>query len=191
MSVYKVALLAGTMGENREGLRVLRFAKNQVIQRGWEPLIADAGVYDLPMLSEVYRFMKNPDPRLKEIHELLTKADGFIVVTAEYNHSIPPALKNMLDYFRQEYFFKPSGIISYSSGPFGGVRGAEQLRLVLSELKTPPIPTSLPVSRVHESMLEDGSSVNGDYERRGKKFFDEFAWYMEALAEQRKKGTPY
>ncbi len=191
MSVYKVAILAGTMGENREGLKVLQFAKNQVIERNWEPLIADAGVYNLPMLSEVYRSMKDPDPRLKEIHETLTAADGFIVITAEYNHGIPPALKNMLDYFRNEYFFKPSGIISYSSGPFGGVRGAEQLRLVLSELRTLPVPSSLPVSRVHESLLPDGSSVNGDYERRSKKFFDEFGWYMEALAEQRKKGKPY
>ncbi|GMU86271.1 MAG: hypothetical protein AMXMBFR48_15130 [Ignavibacteriales bacterium] len=191
MTVYKVALLAGTMGENREGLKVLQFAKNQVLQRGWEPLVADAGVYQLPLLSEVYRYMKDPSPQLTEIHEILTAADGFIVITAEYNHGIPPALKNMLDYFRNEYFFKPSGIISYSTGPFGGVRGAEQLRLVLSELRTPPIPTSIPVSRVQDSLLADGSSVNGDYERRSKKFFDELGWYMEALAEQRKKGIPY
>ncbi|MBI2419862.1 MAG: NAD(P)H-dependent oxidoreductase, partial [Ignavibacteriales bacterium] len=116
---------------------------------------------------------------------------GFLILAAEYNHSIPPALKNLLDHFREEYFFKPSAIISYSSGPFAGVRAGEHLKLICSELKTPPIPSTLPISRVHNSILEDGTSVNGDYERRAKKFLDEFAWYLEAMKVQREKGTPY
>ena len=51
---------------------------------------------------------------------LLNKeADGYVPITPEYNHSVSSALKNTLDYFLEEYFFKPSAIISYSVGNFG------------------------------------------------------------------------
>lgn len=191
MNSFNVALLAGTLGEDRESIRVLKFAEKIVKERGWNPVMIDAAEYQLPMLEEVFRRMKNPDPRLTDIHHKLESADGFLFLTAEYNHSIPSALKNMIDYFWSEYFFKPSGIISYSASAFGGVRAAEQLKLVLLELKTPPIPTSLPISKVHSSIDNEGNSENGDYERRSKKFLDEFGWYMEALKTQREKGTPY
>ena len=60
-------------------------------------------------------------------------ADGFVGVSGEYNHGIPPALKNLLDHFLEEYFFRPSGIACYSAGAFGGVRAAMQLRMSLAE----------------------------------------------------------
>lgn len=191
MSTYSVALLAGTYGEDRESLKVIKFAEKLVRERGWSPVVIDAAGYNLPIIEDVYRRMKKPDARLTEIHNKLQAADGFIFLTAEYNHSVPPALKNLMDYFREEYFFKPSGIISYSASPFGGVRAAEHLKNILLELKTPPIPTALAISKVHNSLDDNGNSENGDYERRSKKFLDEFAWYMAALKAGRAGGTPY
>ena len=52
----------------------------------------------------------------------------FAIVSGEYNHGIPPGLKNLLDHFLEEYFFRPSAIVCYSAGQFGGVRAAMQLR---------------------------------------------------------------
>ena len=68
-------------------------------------------------------------------------ADAFIIVSGEYNHSIPPALSNLLDHFLEEYFWRPSAIVCYSGGSFGGVRAAVQLRAMLCELGTPSIPS--------------------------------------------------
>ena len=51
---------------------------------------------------------------------LFRRADAFVIVTAEYNHSIPPALSNTLDHFLEEYFWRPSAIVCYSAGAFGG-----------------------------------------------------------------------
>lgn len=186
----KIAILLGSVRNNREGNRVGKFAKKITEERGWEIEIVDPVEYELPMLEQVYRQMKNPEEKFVKIHNILQNADGFIMVTAEYNHSIPPALKNLIDHFYFEYFYKPTAIISYSSSPFGGVRAAEQLKLICSELRTIPIPISLPISKAHESLNDDGTSVNGDYERRSKKFLDEFQWYLEALKNQREKGIP-
>lgn len=52
----------------------------------------------------------------------------------EYNHSIPGALKNALDYVYREWNDKAAGIVSYG-GWAAGVRAAETLRIVLAELQ--------------------------------------------------------
>jgi NAD(P)H-dependent FMN reductase len=57
-------------------------------------------------------------------------ADGFIIVSPEYNHSYPGELKMLLDMLFSQYAHKPVGICGVSSGAWGGTRMVEQLRLV-------------------------------------------------------------
>ena len=118
-------------------------------------------------------------------------ADGFVIVSGEYNHSIPPALKNILDHYYNEYLFKPAAIATYSGGPFGGVRAAVQLRAILGELRMVSIPTMFPISMVQDAFDEQGNAIEKAYEKRIKQFLDEFEWYANALKESRKKGLPY
>ena len=64
--------------------------------------------------------------------EIITEQDGFVFIVQEYNHSITGALKNALDYLRDEWNNKAAGIVSY--GSVGGARAAEHLRGILGEL---------------------------------------------------------
>ena len=100
-------------------------------------------------------------------------------------------MKNTLDYLLEEYFFKPSAIVSYSAGPFGGVLAGNHLRQVLAEMGSPAIPSQLPISKVQDVFGENGELLDENYDRRVKRFLDEFEWYVNAFSEQRKKGTPY
>ena len=118
---------------------------------------------------------------MQSIAETLDRADGFIVVSAEYNHSVPAALKNLLDHFQREYLYKPSAIVTYSAGPFGGVRSLVNLRGILAELGTPAIPSSFPVSTVGEAFDDDGSAIDTAYDDRIGRFLDEYEWYASAL----------
>ena len=59
--------------------------------------------------------------------------DAYVLVTAEYNHGIPAALKNAIDFLFKEWNNKVAGFVSYGSA--GGVRAVEQLRLVMAELQ--------------------------------------------------------
>src|SRR5690348_15852556 len=93
---------------------------------------------------------------LERLAQLYRSIDGFLIVSAEYNHGVPPALKNLLDHFLEEYFWRPSGIVCYSAGRFGGVRAAMQLRMTLAELGMPSIPSILPIPRIGETIGEDG-----------------------------------
>ena len=118
-------------------------------------------------------------------------ADALIVVSAEYNHSIPPALSNLLDHFLEEYFWKPSAIACYSAGPFGGVRAAMQLRAMLGELGMPSIPSLFPVPKVQDAFEADGRPKDEAYRQRADKFLGELEWYAGALKAARASGVPY
>ena len=53
--------------------------------------------------------------KLAPLAALYERVDGFAIVSAEYNHSAPPALVNLIDYFLEEYFYRPSAIVCYSA----------------------------------------------------------------------------
>src|SRR5205807_10555957 len=109
-------------------------------------------------------------------------ADAYVIVSAEYNHSIPPALSNLLDHFLEEYFFKPSAIVCYSAGPFGGVRAAMQLRAMLPELGMSSIPSILPFPMAQDLLDEDGKPADpARADRNAAKFLSELEWYASAL----------
>lgn len=120
----------------------------------------------------------------------LAESDGFLVVTGEYNHSLPPALKNLLDHFYPEYQFKPSAIASYSSGTFAGVRAADHLRMLLGQLGMPAIPAMLPFPVIGDLFDDDLNPGNERIERSANRFIDQFIWYIEAFRNQREKGVP-
>ena len=113
----------------------------------------------MPLLDRMYKeYEKGTAPQILEsLATLYRTADAFVVVTGEYNHSIPPALSNLLDHFLEEYFFRPSAIVCYSSGAFGGVRAAMQLRAMLCELGMPSISSLFPIPSIQTAFDDDGT----------------------------------
>ncbi len=190
-SVAKIAVIVGSVRSERQGIKVANWIVKKLEQRDHEVHLVDPMKLQLPLLDKMYKEMKTPTENLQKLYTIIKEADGYIVITPEYNHSISAAMKNTLDYFLEEYFFKPSGIVSYSVGPFGGILAGTHLRQVLAEMGAPAIPSQLPISKVQEVFGENGDLVDKNYERRADRFFDEFEWYVSALSEQRKKGTPY
>jgi NAD(P)H-dependent FMN reductase len=97
--------------------------------------VVDLADYRLPLLDEPvpaaigdYR-----NGHTRRWAETVSSLDGFVVVTPEYNHSVPAALKNAIDFLFAEWNDKAAGFVSY--GLNGGVRAAEHLRLALAEVK--------------------------------------------------------
>jgi NAD(P)H-dependent FMN reductase len=122
---------------------------------------------------------------LERLAQRVRAADAYVIVSGEYNHSIPPALANLLDHFLEEYFNKPSAIVCYSAGAFGGVRAAMALRTMLAELGMSSIPSMFPVPKVQDAFTEDGSPLDPAYDSRIGKFLDELEWYARALKQAR------
>jgi NAD(P)H-dependent FMN reductase len=183
----------GSVRRDRQGIKAARFIVEACRKRGHQTTLIDPLEYQLPLLDRMYMEYERgkAPPVLERLAGLIRSAHGFIIVSGEYNHSIPPALSNLLDHFLEEYFWRPSAIVCYSAGAFGGVRAAMQLRAMLCELGTPSIPSNFPVPKVQDAFDEDGRPHDEAYHRRVDRFLGELEWYAGALRVARQAGVPY
>ena len=181
------AVIYGSARRGRQGIKAARFIVRKLEERDHVVTLVDSLEHPLPLLDLMYKeYEKGTAPKaMQTVGEVLNTADGFIIVSAEYNHSIPAALKNLLDHFQSEYLYKPSAIVTYSAGPFGGVRALINLRAILAELGTPSIPSAFPVSQIHDAFDDDGNPLDRAYDERIVKFLDEYEWYANALKHAR------
>lgn len=192
-SSLTIAVLLGSVRPVRQAIRAGRMVKDALTAGGHEAVLVDPMELRLPLLERTYsEFGPGEAPAgLAELSALYRRCDGFIIVSGEYNHGIPPALKNLLDYFLEEYFWRPSGIVCYSSGQFGGVRAAMQLRMTLGELGMPSIPTLLAIPHIDQMIDPEGRPQQDWLKTALTDFLAEFAWYADALKQARVAGTPY
>lgn len=189
----KIVVIYGSVRSGRRGIKAARFVERQFSERGHEVTLVDPLEHALPLLDRMYKeYPKGSAPETLEWLAMLYRAaDAFVIVTGEYNHSIPPALSNLLDHFLEEYFFRPSGIVSYSVGAFGGVRAAVQLRAMLCELGMPSTPSMFPVPKIGIAIGDDGTPADPAMIKRFQRFASELEWYAEALRDRRRSGVPY
>jgi len=181
------AVIYGSARRDRQGIKAARFLVRRLEEREHDVTLVDSAEYDLPELDWMYKEYesgKAPEA-MQKVADILDAADGYIIVSAEYNHSIPAALKNLLDHYQSEYLYKPSGIVTYSAGPFGGVRALVNLRGILAELGTPSIPSAFPISHIHNAFDDDGNAADKAYDELIVKFLDEYEWYAKALKHAR------
>lgn len=187
-------VIYGSVRSERQGIRAARYICRQIEKRGHEAPLVDPLEVDLPLLDRRRaEFPEGQAPvKMEALGQLIERADGFVMVTGEYNHGIPPALKNLLDHYLQEWFFRPAAVMSYSAGRYGGVRAAVQLRPVLGELGMVSISTILAVPGVSDALAEDGSPKADYLDKSAASFLDELHWWAEASKTQREaNGTPF
>jgi NAD(P)H-dependent FMN reductase len=188
-----VSLIYGSVRSDRQGIKAARYLERKLLENNLKVNFIDPLEFSLPLLDKMYKeYEPGTAPELmEELARIFKSSDGFLIVTGEYNHSIPPALKNLLDHFQSEYYFKPSAIASYSSGSFGGVRAAEHMRAITGELGMPAISSILPFPRIGELLDKNLVPINQRIESSTARFLDEFIWYLNAFKKQRAQGVPY
>ena len=93
------------------------------------------------------------------------RADAIVVVTPEYNHSYPAALKSLIDSLKDEWQAKPIAFVSYG-GLSGGVRAVEQLRLVFAELHAVTIRDAVSFANAWDQFDGNGELHEPDRPRR-------------------------
>lgn len=187
-------ILFGSVRSERQGIRFARFLQRRVEAAGHTAELADPAEIRLPLLDRRYKHHEPgtaPEP-MERLAGMIGRADAVIAVSAEYNHGMPPALKNLLDHFLDEWFHRPAGIACYSGGRFGGVRAAMQLRMTLPELGMPTISSLLPLPEVGKALSEDGIDQTPWLTKAADKFIAELAWWARAAkAETERSGPPF
>ena len=85
-------------------------------------------------------FLKDLPPKAQALKDIVAGADCYLVVSPEYNHTIPPALSSIMGHFGGScYTAKPSAIVTYSPGPWGGMRAAMDICSMCHELGCLPV----------------------------------------------------
>jgi NAD(P)H-dependent FMN reductase len=118
------------------------------------------------------------DPRYTEI---TAKADGFFIVTPEYNHSFPGSLKRMLDSELKNYIHKPVAFAGVSSQRWGGVRAIEALVSTVREMGMVATFTDVHFPMVETLFDADGGLEDPAYERYVERSYDELVWMAKTM----------
>ena len=128
---------------------------------------------------------------LERLATRIRAADAFIIVSGEYNHSIPPALSNLLDHFLEEYFWRPSAIVCYSAGAFGGVRAAMQFARCSASLARQAFRRSYRYRACRTRSMRKAILETNPTTSAAARFLSELEWYARALKTARLAGVPY
>lgn len=145
--MVKIAVVLGSTRPGRNGEAVARWVYDLAGKRDdAEFELLDIAAFDLPMLDEPVppSMAQYGHEHTKRWAAKVAEFDGYVFVTAEYNHSIPAALKNALDYLYAEWNNKAAGFVSYGSA--GGIRAVEQLRLTMAELQVATVRAQVALS---------------------------------------------
>jgi NAD(P)H-dependent FMN reductase len=151
--------------------------------------LVDLEKINLPLLDEKntpleHKYEKDHTKRWSEI---IDEADGFVIVTPEYNHSIPGALKNAIDYLYTEWNYKPVAYISYGSAA-GGSRAVEHLRGVAAEQKMYDLREQILLSNYWENLDENGKyKFNDRHVDAAQKMIKSVVFWAQAMKEARAK----
>ncbi|WP_019806698.1 NADPH-dependent FMN reductase [Saccharomonospora halophila] len=140
--------------------------------------VLDLAGFDLPQSLDT-------TPDVTALGERLADADAFVVVTPEYNHSFPSALKTAIDHYHSEWQAKPVAFVSYG-GMGGGLRAVEQLRLVFAELHAVTMRNTVSFHNYPTVFGEDGTpSEAASASAAAKQMLDQLAWWAVALRRAR------
>jgi NAD(P)H-dependent FMN reductase len=186
MGLY-LPILYGTVRTERKSIRVAEFVLERLSHRpDVETRLFDPR--DLPFGNLTHReweWKDAPGPVGAFVAEM-ARADGFVVVTPEYNRGYPGTLKNLFDHLYDEWGRKPFGLIG-AGGMYGGVRAIEALRVVVGGIGGIPIPSEIAVIQVGTNFAEGGPTSDREgWERRLDQFLGELEWYARALQNARR-----
>jgi NAD(P)H-dependent FMN reductase len=193
MPQKNIIVFVSSVRPQRMADRALTLVKNAIEARGMKVTVFDPSEMQFELIQNPLHFMNPADAPawLREANQLILDADGFVIVTAEYNCSLPPALANMMDHFSPaSYRHRPVGLVGYSMGPFGGVRALTLLRAYVAEFGMLPLPQNVTMPTVHEALTEDGKDKEGRISKNVEKLVHELEWYVDAISNHKKIAKP-
>lgn len=181
-----IALIYGSVREGRFCDTVASWAAGRIADRSDFSL----DVIDPPILALPNRHECEDSATVMTLRQRLDRADAFVVVTPEYNHGYPAALKFLIDLFYDQWQAKPVAFVSYG-GVSGGLRAVEQLRLVFAELHAVTIRDSVSFANARSQFSAAGELLEPDRARKAMAtLLARLYWWAMALRAAR-HAVPY
>lgn len=193
MGVPRIAAIMSTTRANRFADKPAKWICDLAAARGdMEVELVDLRDYPMPFFDEPASnaYIPSANEVAQRWQQTVASFDGYIFVTAEYNHGIAAVLKNALDYAYPEWARKPGACLGY--GSVGGARACEQLRLIMVELQMAPTRNGVHIQGADFfDALQNGRAIASlpYLEQNAGVMLDELLWWTKALAAAR-ASTP-
>src|ERR1700736_256300 len=158
--------------------------------------VLDLRDWALPMFGETFETVGDfndptySSPVVRSWNHKIAEADAFLVITPEYNHSVPAVLKNAIDSVFVSFAFrnKPAAFVGYSGGQIGGARAVEHLAHIAIEAELVPLRNTVLLSTVQRAFLPDGTPVDSLSNVALQIALDDLAWWTAVLTPARAAG---
>ncbi len=184
----KIKVILGSIREGRVGEKIAKNLMTELDKRDDADYeLVDLKDYPMPLFDEA------TPPSVKEEdyngvvgkwQKKIAEGDGYIFVTAEYNRTIPSALKNAIDYLYKEWNKKTMAVVSYGNAA-GGTRAAEQLRSAAIEMQMAPIRAGIHISYFWEKFNEDGTLNESHFAAQVNDMSEQLVWWTNTLKDAR------
>ena len=185
MSKLKIGIIISTTRATRFGHKQAEWVKSIAAERSDMVVeLLDLRDYPMPFFDEVASnaWVPTTNEVAQRWQKKVAEFDGFVFVTAEYNHGIPAVLKNALDYAYPEWNRKAAALVGY--GAVGGSRAVEQLRLIAAELQLATIRTGVYIQGADfMAALKEGKNLKEitHLQQGVRDMLDQLAWWTAAL----------
>ncbi len=192
----KLGIIVGSTREGRGTDRAAKWVAAAAEQlEGVEVETLDLRNYDLPMFNEAISPQYNPERKtegvVKQWLDKLAEKDAIILVTPEYNRTLPAVLKNALDYVAYELEKKPVALVAH--GSTGGAQAVHTLRAVTAGTLAVSVPRAVYIPTMAGMAFDEAGNLNADlaanpYGPNGvlQATLADLVWYADALAAAQK-----
>ena len=191
--MIKIQVILSTTRPGRRSEQIGKWVMSELSNnKEVEAELIDLKEWNLPFFDEAKSMMSIKDEEIssdliRDWGKKIAEADGYIIVTAEYNHGYPAVLKNALDHAYYEWHNKPIAFVAYGA-TVGGSRAVEQLRQVAIELQMAPISEAIYIPNIWSKLDKDGNIKEENLRERFESMVKQLLWWTKALKEAREKS---
>lgn len=180
-----LVIISGSPRHNSVTYRVALHLQQRLLEEGTHSIqLVDIREYSLPPVQDVWNGPDAAPEPLRSLAQTMFAADGFIVVTPEYNGSYSPAMQNLFDHLPKQQH-KVFGIATASPGALGGIRAAMQTQQFIYALFGIGSPYMLVTPGVEKKFDAEGNLIDPSFEKSVNLFLKEYLWLAERVVSDR------
>jgi NAD(P)H-dependent FMN reductase len=193
----KLLIIIGSTRPARAADRVVPWLTAAAKEHGaFDVEVADLRDWPLPIFAEHFGTIGDindptySEPLVKAWNDKVKEHDAFIIVTPEYNHSVPGGLKNAIDSVWLSFGFrnKPVAFVGYSGGVSGAIRAIEHLNHIFVETESVPLRSTVVLPHVQDAFDEAGEATSPMAKAALSVMLDDLQWWSAALGKARAGG---
>lgn len=179
----KIVLISGSPRKGSISNRIaLNLVKRLEKEKNLQIDLIDMKESFMPPIQKVWQSKDDVPADYLNLFTKMAEAEGFIIVSPEYNGGYSSVMKNFLDYFSKPIFKqKAFGIVTGSTGMMGGMRAAQQLVQLSVALFGIVSPTLLVTPQMDKKFDENGELLDASFEKPIERFLEDYIWLVKRL----------